>query len=50
MIEYIKLFLPRSKKEVKLEISLPRFYDKNTKFDSIYFLDGQNAFKDSHAA
>lgn len=50
MIDYIKLFLPRSKKEVNLEISLPRFYDKNTKFDSIYFLDGQNAFKDSHAA
>lgn len=50
MIEYVKLFLPKSKKEVKIEISLPRYYDKNTSFDSIYFLDGQNAFKDSHAA
>lgn len=50
MTEYLKLYLPRSKKEIKIEISLPRFYDKNSSFDSIYFLDGQNAFKDSHAA
>ncbi|MDE6656339.1 MAG: hypothetical protein K2J85_05025 [Anaeroplasmataceae bacterium] len=50
MIEYLKLYLPKSKKEVKIEISLPRFYDKNIQFDSVYFLDGQNAFKDSHAA
>ncbi len=50
MIEYIKLYLPKSKKEVKIEISIPRFYDKHIKFDTIYFLDGQNAFKDSHAA
>lgn len=50
MIEYVKLFLPRSNKEVKLEISLPRIVDENTTFDSVYFLDGQNAFKDSHAA
>lgn len=50
MIEYIKLYLPKSKKEVKIEVSLPRYYDKNTQFDSVYFLDGQNAFKDSHAA
>lgn len=50
MIEYIKLYLPKSRKEVKIEISLPRFYDKTIQFDSVYFLDGQNAFKDSHAA
>ncbi len=50
MIEYIKLYLPKSKKEVKIEISLPRAYHMETSFDSVYFLDGQNAFKDSHAA
>lgn len=50
MIEYLKLYLPKSKKEVKIEISLPRYYDKKIQFDSVYFLDGQNAFKDSHAA
>lgn len=50
MIDYLKLYLPKSKKEVKIEISLPRHYDKTIQFDSVYFLDGQNAFKDSHAA
>lgn len=50
MIEYLKLYLPKSKKEVKIEISMPRYYDKTTSFDTLYFLDGQNAFKDSHAA
>lgn len=50
MIEYLKLYLPKSKKEVKIEISIPRYYDKNISFDTLYFLDGQNAFKDSHAA
>lgn len=50
MIEYVKIFLPKTKREVKIEISLPRYYDNSTLFDTIYFLDGQNAFKDSHAA
>ena len=50
MIEYLKLYLPKSKKEVKIEISMPRYYDKTIAFDTLYFLDGQNAFKDSHAA
>lgn len=50
MIEYVKIFLPKTKREVKIEISLPHYYDENTQFDTLYFLDGQNAFKDSHAA
>ena len=50
MTEYVKLFLPKSKKEVKIEISLPRNVEEHATFDSVYFLDGQNAFKDSHAA
>ena len=49
MNEYYKLYLPNSKKEVKIEISLPRNRE-GIIFDTLYFLDGQNAFKDSHAA
>lgn len=51
MIEYHKLYLPKSKREVKIEVSIPRDYEKlNTCFDTLYLLDGQNAFKDSHAS
>lgn len=51
MVEYINLYLPNTKREVKLEVSVPRYYQKsNTKFDTLYLLDGQNAFKDSNAA
>lgn len=51
MIEYHKLYLPTLKKEVKIEVSIPRDYPKlNTSFDTLYLLDGQNAFKDSHAS
>lgn len=49
MIEYYKLYLPKSKREVKIEVSVPR-YRNNICFDTLYLLDGQNAFKDSHAA
>ena len=49
MIEYYKLYLPKSKREVKLEVSVPR-YKNEIIFDTFYFLDGQNAFKDSHAS
>lgn len=49
MNESYKLYLPNLKKEVKIEVSLPRNND-GIKFDTLYFLDGQNAFKDSHAA
>ncbi len=49
MIEYYKLYLPKSKREVKIEVSVPR-YRNNIIFDTLYLLDGQNAFKDSHAA
>lgn len=51
MIEYYNIFLPNVKRNVKLEVSVPRNYQKlNIKFDTLYLLDGQNAFKDSHAA
>ena len=49
MLEYYRLYLPKSKREVKIEVSVPRNRD-NVLFDTIYFLDGQNAFKDSHAS
>lgn len=49
MIEYYRLYLPKSRREVKMEVSVPR-YRANITFDTLYLLDGQNAFKDSHAA
>ena len=44
MNEYYNLFLPLSKREVKIEISIPR-YKENLLFDTLYLLDGQNAFQ-----
>ena len=49
MLEYYRLYLLKSKREVKIEISVPRNRD-NIEFDTLYLLDGQNAFKDSYAA
>lgn len=49
MIEYYNLYLPKSKREVKIEISVPRYKD-NIVFDTMYFLDGQNAFSDYRSA
>ena len=49
MLDFYNLYLPRSKREIKIEVSGPRNKD-NIIFDTIYFLDGQNAFKDSHAS
>lgn len=49
MYEFYKLYLPKSQREVKIEIYIP-IMDKNIKYDSLYLLDGQNAFIDSHAA
>ena len=48
MNEYFNIYLPKSKREVEIEISMPR-YKANISFDTLYFLDGQNTFKDSHA-
>lgn len=51
MIFKKKLYFPKSKRNVTLEISLPHYDSKNPVFmDVLYFLDGQNAFKDSSAA
>ncbi len=49
MYEFYNLYLPQSKREVKIEISIPD-NNENILFDSLYLLDGQNAFIDSHAA
>ena len=49
MIEYFKLYLPKSKREVKIDVSVPR-NKENIKFDCLYMLDGQNAFKDNRAS
>lgn len=49
MIKYINLYLPISNKEIRIEISLPENYNRNMKCDTIYLLDGQNAFLDKNA-
>ena len=49
MIERYELYLPKSKREVTIEVSGPRNKNKII-FDTFYLLDGQNAFKDSQAA
>ncbi len=49
MNDFYKLYLPKSKKEVKIEISLPRKLN-GILFDTLYLLDGQNAFADSRSA
>lgn len=49
MIEHYKLYLPKSKREIKIDVSRPKVMTGLT-FDTFYFLDGQNAFKDSTAA
>ena len=46
MQEFYKLYLPKSKREIKIEVSLPRIKD-DILFDTLYLLDGQNAFSDS---
>lgn len=49
MVEYFTLHFPKSNRDVKIEVSRPRILEGVT-FDTLYLLDGQNAFKDSHAA
>ena len=49
MNESYKLFLPKSKREIKIDISLPKERAGIT-FDTLYFLDGQNAFSDHKAS
>ncbi len=49
MLETYKLFLPKSKREVTIDISIPKNRE-DIIFDTLYLLDGQNAFSDSKAA
>ena len=49
MTESYKLFLPKSKREVKIDISISKNREGIT-FDTLYLLDGQNSFSDSKAA
>lgn len=48
MYKSYNLFLPISKRNIKIDICIPRF-NKHIKFDTLYMLDGQNAFKDRYA-
>ena len=49
MVEYFTVYFPKSDRKVKIQVSGPRL-KSDIEFDTLYFLDGQNAFKDSHAA
>lgn len=49
MIDNYSLYLPNSKREVRIQVSSPRYKD-NIVFDTVYFLDGQNAFSDQVSA
>lgn len=49
MIDFYRLYLPLSKREVKIQVSVPRNKD-DIVFDTFYFLDGQNAFSDATSA
>jgi len=49
MVDYFQVYFPKSDRYVKVEVSRPRIKE-NIEFDTLYLLDGQNAFKDSHAA
>ena len=49
MIDFYNLYLPNSKREVKIEVSVSRKKD-NVTFDTLYLLDGQNAFSDERAS
>ena len=47
MTETMTLYLPTVKREIIIELSIPK--DTTQKWDTLYFLDGQNAFTDQHA-
>lgn len=47
MIEMLKLYLPHVKRKVTLELAIPKTNDQP--MDTLYFLDGQNAFLDQSA-
>jgi predicted alpha/beta superfamily hydrolase len=49
MNEFYKLYLPKTQREVKIEVSIPK-YRTHISFDTLYFLDGQNAFSDARAS
>ncbi|MCR5350478.1 MAG: hypothetical protein K6E20_05780 [Acholeplasmatales bacterium] len=49
MVEYFTIHFPKSDRDVRIEVSRPRVLDGIT-FDTLYLLDGQNAFRDTHAA
>lgn len=47
MTELFKLYLPNVKREITIELSIPK--NSHQEMDTLYFLDGQNAFTDQHA-
>ncbi len=51
MLQKFDLYLPKTKRKVKITVSIPRNYQhSDTVYDSLYMLDGQNIFKNSDAA
>ncbi|MCQ2771897.1 MAG: hypothetical protein MJ238_01280 [Bacilli bacterium] len=51
MLQKFELFLPRSKRKVRITVSIPRNYNNSgIVYDSLYMLDGQNIFKNHEAA
>jgi len=50
MIKKFDLYCPNSKRKVHIQVSIPKTYDADILFDSLYMFDGQNIFKDHDAA
>ncbi len=49
MIHTIELYLPTRRRKVKIDIYVPKYFKKKSGYDTLYMLDGQNAFIDSRA-
>lgn len=51
MLQKFDLYLPRTKRKVKITVSIPRnYHNSDVVYDSLYMLDGQNIFKNQDAA
>lgn len=51
MLQKFDLYLPKTKRKVRITVSIPRNYqNSDVMYDSLYMLDGQNIFKNSDAA
>lgn len=51
MLTKFDLYLPKTKRKVRITVSIPRNYqNSDIMYDSLYMLDGQNIFKNNEAA